>query len=194
MNENGFNNFGGQEGRPNHFSGQNNQPNQPGTQQTPPYGCQPDMQQPNMDGQQGEAPKPPKKKRKFPKAFVSAVAGVVAGGLLTAFVIMRRPDGQAALPAQQLPTREEQTQEQGTGETPSLGGEAQSIQNVQNPAVEIAENISGSVVGITAYNKQLVSGQEPVEQALDAGTGFVISEAGGLYPYQQPRRCEWQPH
>ena len=183
MNENGFNNFGGQEGRPNHFSGQNNQPNQPGTQQTPPYGCQPapqpDMQQPNMDGQQGEAPKPPKKKRKFPKAFVSAVAGVVAGGLLTAFVIMPAAGGQAALPAQQLPTREEQTQEQGTGETPSLGGEAQSIQNVQNPAVEIAENISGSVVGITAYNKQLVSGQEPVEQALDAGTGFVISEAEG---------------
>lgn len=182
MNENGFNNFNGQNNQPNVPPAQPNMPPvQP--QQTPPYGYeaapQPETAQPNMGGQQGGTPKPPKKKRKFPKVFVSAVAGIVAGGLLTAFVIMPAVAGQSALPVQQLPTKEEQAQEQGTGDTPSLGGDAQSIQNIQNPAVEIAENISGSVVGITAYNKQLVSGQEPVEQALDAGTGFVISETEG---------------
>ena len=69
-------------------------------------------------------------------------------------------------------------QQETTGESPELGGDAKAIENSQNPAVEIAENISGSVVGITAYTKQLVSGQEPVEQALDAGTGFVISDDG----------------
>ncbi|MBC5649291.1 S1C family serine protease [Christensenella tenuis] len=193
MSENEFNQFSGQSGQPESAGGQGSQANVPPVQpdmqqgqpqQTPVYGYyaqQPNMQQ-TTGGQQepsfGEAPREQKKKRKFPKVLVSAVAGIVAGGLLTAFVIMPAVTG-ANLPVQQLPTKEEQTQEQGTGEAPSLGGEAQGIRNTQNPAVEIAENISGSVVGITAYNKQLVSGQEPVEQALDAGTGFVISEAEG---------------
>lgn len=193
MNENGFNQFDGQDGQSGQF-GESNQANVPPAQhdmrqgqpqQMPAYGSyyapqQTNVQQ-NIGGQEppfGEAPKTPKKKRKFPKVLVSAVAGIVAGGLLTAFVIMPAVNG-PNLPVQQLPTKEEQAQAQGTDKTPSLGGEAQGIQNTQNPAVEIAENISGSVVGITAYHKQLVSGQEPIEQALDAGTGFVISEVEG---------------
>ena len=168
----------------NQYNGGQDTPPQPGGQEQPysygGYGAP----QPGMTGQgpEGGAPVPPKKKRKFPKILIAAAAGVVAGGLITGFLIVPAIMGQWAQSSglQQLPTKEEQAQANAAEEAPNLGGEAENIQNTQNPAVEIAENLSGSVVGITAYNKQLVSGQEPVEQALDAGTGFVISEEGHI--------------
>ena len=145
--------------------------NAPGQQNIPPQQDVP----PGMGGQ-----KPPKQKKKRGIGVIItavAVAAALVGSLFTAFVVMPLVYGGSLVP--KLPTKQEAAQQQETtGESPELGGDAKAIENSQNPAVEIAENISGSVVGITAYTKQLVSGQEPVEQALDAGTGFVISDDG----------------
>ncbi|MEG0595058.1 MAG: trypsin-like peptidase domain-containing protein [Christensenella sp.] len=167
MDENGFNQFNGQ--------GNSAPQEQPRTAEP-----QPNMQQ-NVKEQQGtppmhEPPKPKKKKGTW-KIIVSVTAGIVAGILLTVFVIAPIAAGQfAAMP--KLPTKEEQQQD-GTGEKPQLGGDAQDVANAAEPAVQIAENISGSVVGVATYDKQLVSGEEPIERMLTAGTGFVISEKDG---------------
>ena len=195
MDENGFNQFGGQDSpqgqTPPQFGGQENAPQ---GQTPPPFGGQPQQpvynagqpmgqpQQPeprqNMEGGVNMAPvepPKPKKKRGAWKIVLSAVAGVVAGCLLMAFVIFPLASGPAL---RRLPTKEEQQQGQDAEETPKLGSDYEGISPTDEPAVQIADNISPSVVGITAYEKQLVSGKEPIEQPLDAGTGFVISEEG----------------
>ncbi len=187
MNENEFNN------RP--TNGQGEQPAQPNApvqpMQNASYGqsggqyqgaYQTAPPQGTVPSAMGQTPPPkgPKKKRWGLIITAIAVAAALLGSLLTAFVIFPLVQKSVSL-VPQLPTKEEQMQQQSeeNGQSdPQLGGDAKAIENSQNPAVEIAENISGSVVGITAYDKQLVSGQEPVEQALSAGTGFVISNDG----------------
>lgn len=177
MDENRFNQPGGQENIP---PQEQVPPPYTAAQQQPVYDARPVQPQQDMNGAQGGAPsaqpQKPKKKRGAWKIVLPLVAGVVAGCLLMAFVVFPLVAGQKNY--MQLPSKEEVQQDQGTGETPKLGSDEGGITSTDEPAVQIAENISPSVVGITAYEKQLVSGQEPIEQALDAGTGFVISEDG----------------
>lgn len=185
MDENGFNNMDHNAGNGWTGSEAGGPPFGAGPQQGQPYGMeQPPQQgystvqppQPEM-GQSGPNAEPPasKKKKSTWKIVLAAVAGVVAGCLIMAFVILPFA-GQVMRP--KLPNKQEQQQDQATEEAPKLGGDSEGITSTAEPAVQIAENISPSVVGIVAYEKQLVSGQQPIEQALDAGTGFVISDDG----------------
>lgn len=127
-----------------------------------------------------QPPEPPKKKGKFGLILTAAVVAAAFGGsLLTAFVFMPIASRDNAQAVEQLPTKEEiAAQYQAPEETPQLGGNEVAIENLQNPVVEIADSISDSVVGIRCYDKEFVSGQEPVENLLAAGTGFVISDDG----------------
>jgi serine protease Do len=55
---------------------------------------------------------------------------------------------------------------------------APEAESSSNPVPDIAESAKDSVVGVVMYNKELVSGQEPIETKLSSGTGFVISDDG----------------
>lgn len=201
MDENGFQNMNGNGEGP---QGQGGTPKpqqpQPEVQNTvPQYGQEPQPQQPYQAPQQpqqqpvyddsynyDQQPKPPKKKREKTKRHgiggiitAVAVAGILVGCLLMAFVIGPVINGgNGMLPTLPSQETEQQQQENSQKEAPELGGESADIKDSANPVVDIAEAMKDSVVGITTYNKQLVSGQEPVEQAVSAGTGFLISGDG----------------
>ncbi|BDF59339.1 hypothetical protein CE91St36_21560 [Christensenellaceae bacterium] len=208
MDENGLNNMTGNGDDPRgmnaqepsgQFSAPQSMPDAPPQYQQPSYqqGAPPDTaqygqpqyqqppQQPPVydDSYNYDQPSPKKKKKEKNKRHgiggiitAVAVAGILVGCLLMAFVIGPIINGgNNVLPT--LPTQEEQQREQ-QQEAPQLGGDAANISDSANPVVDIAEAMKDRVVGITAYNKQLVSGQEPIEQALNAGTGFVISNDG----------------
>ncbi|MEA4853321.1 MAG: trypsin-like peptidase domain-containing protein [Christensenella sp.] len=139
---------------------------------------QQEQQYADPEGGQPEGKKPNKKKEKKHgiggMMAVVAVAGILAGCLLMAFVISPLIQSRGTA----LPNLQESEQQAEASAAPDLGGEASAIQDTANPVVQIADEYDDSVVGVTAYNKQLVSGQEPVEQALAAGTGFFISNDG----------------
>ncbi len=151
---------------------------------------------------------PPKKKRGM-GGIIAAVAatGVIAGALVTGFVVVpalnanqMAQQAQLGAPAQTQPAQEQQSQQPqespaqqteapqlDSAQKPSLnqygsdttfGGAAAVIQNQNNPVPEIAESAKKSVVGVKTYNKTLVSGQEPVEEPIAGGSGFVISNDG----------------
>lgn len=123
-------------------------------------------------------PEPPKKnKKKIWPIVTASVAGVVAGAVAMGAFFgpqLAKKDGNVFAPAA------EQTEGAETSPAVSnqLGGDAVEIQNSGNPVVEIAENAGKSVVGVTVYSKSYVSGREPIEQDVSAGTGFVISPDG----------------
>ncbi len=186
MDENGFNNMGADGGQP---QGGNTPPSQP----------QPEIQNPvSQFAQQQPAPPvyddsynyeqspAPKKKREKKKGHgiggiitAVAVAGILVGCLLMAFVIGPIINGgNSILPTLPNQKTEQQPKKSDAEQAPQLGGESADIKDSANPVVDIAEAMKDSVVGITTYTRQLVSGQEPVEQAIGAGTGFVISSEG----------------
>lgn len=200
MDENGFNNMDGNGTDP---QGQNTPPSSPQSSQpeapnaAQQFGQQAQPQQPYQapqptqppvydDSYNYEQPASPKRKREKTKRHgiggiitAVAVAGILVGCLLMAFVIGPVVYGaNGMLPVLPNQETEQQQQKDDQKEAPQLGGESADIKDSANPVVDIAESMKDSVVGITTYNKQLVSGQEPVEQAIGAGTGFVISNDG----------------
>lgn len=52
------------------------------------------------------------------------------------------------------------------------------ITDLSNPVPEIVEVALPSVVSIQSYTRHYVSGQEPIDERLGTGSGFVISEDG----------------
>lgn len=133
------------------------------------------------DGAGPGGPKKPKKKKGFAGLIAAvAVTGVLAGSLLTGFVIMPTINQMQAGQMEVLPNETAAASEmpEPAQSSTEFGGQAADIQNVANPVPEIAEQVADSVVGVITYNKSYISGQEPVEQALTSGTGFVISNDG----------------
>ncbi len=130
------------------------------------------------EGPQG--PRRGKKKKKGIAGMLTAVAvsGMVAGGLLTGFVIVPLLNQTPVAQVEVLPNEQAVASAAEESQDSKLGGEAETIQNVTNPVPEIAEQATKSVVGITMYNTTYLSGKEPVEQAISSGTGFVISNDG----------------
>ncbi len=161
---------------------------------------------PPVDG--GNAGGEPPKKKKGMGGIIAAVAatGVIAGALVTGFVVVpalnanqaaaalaqqgtqvQTQEGAIQQPAEQQPATQTEAPALDSASKPSLnessenttfGGTAAQIQNQNNPVPEIAEVAKKSVVGVKTYNKTLVSGQEPVEEPIASGSGFVISKDG----------------
>lgn len=127
------------------------------------------------------APQPPKKKKKGVWGVVTAaVAGVVAGAVgMGAFTgTFTGTDKKTITTQAPSAAISEQTAEPTVDDNSNIGGAAFDIENTNNPVPEIAEAAGKSVVGVTIYNRSYVSGREPIEQAISAGTGFVISSDG----------------
>ncbi|MDL2237059.1 trypsin-like peptidase domain-containing protein [Christensenellaceae bacterium OttesenSCG-928-K19] len=132
-----------------------------------------------------QQPKKPKKKGIAGIIAAMLAVGIIAGSLLTGFVVV--PALNKAVEAQQ---QEEQARAEADGlvqdaaveEMPQvdLGGEAKPVEDYVNPVPEVVENVQESVVGIATYNKAYASGQEPIEEAVSSGTGIVISAEGHI--------------
>lgn len=127
-------------------------------------------------------PQPPKQKKKVWPVVTAAVSGVVAGALaFGAFALpalQKEKNNQAQDTAPSASAAVETETQAAESASADLGGNAFQIDNANNPVPEIAENASKSVVGVTLYNKSYVSGREPLEEKISAGTGFVISSDG----------------
>lgn len=117
-----------------------------------------------------------------------ALAGVMAGSAITGFVVLPLVTGQNLVTANQSVNNEQPADMPNIEEAPAIPSSDPNAEAPQdgngtqqgsdNPVVDVAENVSESVVGVVMYNKQLISGQEPVEEMVSSGTGFVLSEDG----------------
>lgn len=172
-----------------------------------PISTQPNYQYSNSNNNYGPTePQPPKKKNGITGIIVAvAAAGVIAGAILTGFVILPAINRAFLAPIQQFtqqaatlpgqesadannstpPAMDAPKQDNGakpilggSSEAPQLGGNSVPIEDGNNPVPEIAESAKKGVVGVNTYNKTLVSGEKPVEQRISSGTGFVISKDG----------------
>ncbi|MEG2520708.1 MAG: trypsin-like peptidase domain-containing protein [Christensenellaceae bacterium] len=147
---------------------ENNNPNENNQAQQPSYD----------DSYNFEPPQKPKKKKGMGGIIaIVAVAGIVAGVLLSSFVVAPFISN-VKKANEQMKTELTVTNTQEAPSAPALGGEKTEISDKENPVVEVFENVSDSVVSVVTYAKEYQEGQEPVETMLTAGTGFVISEDG----------------
>lgn len=130
-------------------------------------------------GRTQPAPWRPKQKKKRTGAIIGAAAAGVAAGVLVMSL--------AVLPSIQKQTQNEQPAATVSAEAapevteaPSqiTGGSGIAVTNENNPVPEIAEAAGRSVVSVQLYNRSYVSGQEPIDQEVGAGSGFVISDDG----------------
>lgn len=141
-------------------------------------GYQPPAPPANYQGMPG--PQKPKKKRGIGGVIAAAISGVVVGALVMGLVIAPQllnhtevtPTAASSAPAQS----------QAPAETPQasaeLGGDGIKVTDPTNPVPEIVEAAGKSVVSVQLYNRSYVSGQEPIEQKVGGGSGFVISDDG----------------
>ena len=144
--------------------------------------------------------KQPEKKKKAGIWILAAFAIIMSlavGGLLTAYVIMPMVNATqmaAADGAQQgqsdngnlpslagddnkpeLPNANAQNE---PANPANIGGEAPTIDQSDNPIVQIAKEVSPVVVGVTVSVNQAVAGQTTQSQEYGYGTGIIISEDG----------------
>ena len=157
----------------------NNYPYNYGSQGGYPYDMQGGQLQPQSP-QQPNNNKRKKKKRGIGGVIAGVACGVVAGALVMGYVIMPNLPGNkknAEVPAEPTAAVEESAApaEEASAE---IGGAAITIENTDNPVVDIAEAASKSVVSIELYSRSYVSGQQPIDQEVGAGSGFVISDDG----------------
>lgn len=158
----------------------NNYPYNYGSQGGYPYDTQGGGQfQPQQSPQQPNNNNRRNKKRGIGGVIAGIACGVVAGALVMGYVIMpnladnKKETAQPAASAvieETTPAAEEASAE--------IGGAAITIENKENPVVDIAEAASKSVVSVELYTRSYVSGQQPIDQAVGAGSGFVISDDG----------------
>lgn len=141
------------------------------------------------NGSQVNGPTEPKKKKSGKGVagvvVAAAVAGAFAGSLLTGFVAVPMMMDQYA---RNVTTQIESATASVTDPiaAPKVAEEAAkdnvngagSSVDASNPVPAIAETARDSVVSVVTYEKQYVNGQEPVEEKLASGSGFVISEDG----------------
>ncbi len=181
------NNPMGEEQNPMDAGQQYAQPSYGQPSQEQPAGYRQSVQQPQSQYAQPEygAPRqpehePPKRKRGMAGWMgLIAVGGVVGGILLGMLCIAPMIATQNTAGSATKVTSESVTAEEIPTEAPSnIGSIATPITDMSNPVPEVVENLSGSVVSVVTYQKELVSGQEPIEDLMGAGTGFVISDDG----------------
>ncbi len=149
----------------------------------------------NGDGGSAGTGKPKRQKGFLGAVIATALVGAIAGSLVTGFVVMpMMTDNVLQQVNQSLATTtatepavefsagnaDEQVTLPSTEDAQTGGGNAasSSIQDTANPVPEVVEKAEASVVNVVMYNKELISGQEPVETKLSSGTGFVISDDG----------------
>ncbi|MGI6152422.1 MAG: S1C family serine protease [Christensenellaceae bacterium] len=147
----------------------------------------------NQNTQHSQSRQPKKKKGGiFGVVMAATIAGVLIGSAITGLVIVPVAMNGATANAQlEIPTEQPVAElpqydvaEPEESETVSPGAEEAEDSSpadqdeLDNPVVAVAEDVSESVVGVATYNKELVPGQEAIEQAISAGSGFVISEEG----------------
>jgi len=133
-------------------------------------------------GNNAQPSQEPPQKKKGKGAFVGivaavAAAGAIAGSLVTGFVALPMI-AQQAQPTAQVISSEEGSAVTLPQEEPSsdASGSSGGTYGDSNPVPAIAEKAKESVVSIVMYEKTLVPGQEPVEQKISSGSGFVIKD------------------
>lgn len=130
-------------------------------------------------GRTQPAPWRPKKKKRIGAIIGAACAGVVAGVMIMSLwaIPALTKDSSAETPevtVSSAPAEEEAS----AAPTEIQGGAGISVTNPNNPVPEIAEAAGKSVVSVQLYNRSYVSGQQPIDQAIGSGSGFVISDDG----------------
>lgn len=125
---------------------------------------------------------PPKREKKKGKggfiALVALVAAIsaIAGSFLTGYfalpLMLKNQQSAAAELNEQTTLTSAQNTDLDSNEVASIGS------SMNNPVPQIAEQVRNSVVSIVIYEKTLIPGQEPVEEKIASGSGFVISEDG----------------
>lgn len=135
-------------------------------------------QQQETVGRTQPAPWRPKKKKRVGAIIGAAAAGVAAGVLVMSLAVM--PSIQKNQAVTETPVAEESAAVEETAPAASeiAGGAGISVTNPNNPVPEIAEAAGKSVVSVHLYNRAYVPGQEPIDQQVGSGSGFVISADG----------------
>lgn len=140
---------------------------------------------------------PPKRAKKNRKGLGLLIAffmvlSFIAGGLLTAFVVMplveadtdlvglnpqdnTDPDNDEDNANLQLSDTEDADPQ--TTSNPQIGGSSPSIDQSQNPIVQIAKEVSPTVVGVSVSAANQLD-KEVNNQEMGYGTGIIISENG----------------
>jgi serine protease Do len=152
-------------------------------------------------GDFGGQGKPPRRRGRG--LFLTAIILVClfVGGVVTAYVIMPAIDAAEeirdmaavtsddensafdvdddAQNAQQDTTQDDTAQAAPqTTDAPDIGGTAPNIDVANQPIVQIAEQVSPAVVGVTVSANQMTVDNSLAEQEYGYGTGFIISENG----------------
>lgn len=137
--------------------------------------------EPNGVNSPNNSESPKKEKKKGKGGFIAIIALVaaissIAGSFLTGYFALplMLKNNQANEPAQstQATLTSTQNDDAQTSELPASGS------SINNPVPQIAEQAKNSVVSIVIYNKTLIPGQQPQEEKIASGSGFVISEEG----------------
>lgn len=127
-----------------------------------------------------EAPK--KEKRKGKGGFIAIVALVaaisaIAGSFLTGYFALPLMLKNMEVSANSGLT--EQTALTSAQNDEAAENDLSSVSSaVTNPVPQIAEQVRNSVVSIVIYDKTLIPGQQPKEEKIASGSGFVISDDG----------------
>ncbi|MBD5559552.1 MAG: trypsin-like serine protease [Clostridia bacterium] len=140
-----------------------------------PLNSRPDPQQ---TGRTQPAPWRPKKRKKHTGAIIGAACAGVAAGVLVMSLWALPSMKQQPAAAPEVTVSSAPAPEETPAATQIEGGAGISITNPNNPVPEIAETAGKSVVSVQIYNRAYVSGQQPIDQAVGAGSGFVISDDG----------------
>ena len=146
---------------------------------------------PNPTGQDGNNSGKKGKKLRIAIISIIMVICLVAGGLLTAYVIMPPaqtqigdiPDLSLSSSVSSASTAQQSvdsaiTQQDLTTESPEIGGEMPNIDNSGNTIVQIAEKVGPSVVGVTVSADQMTEGQGITQEEYGYGTGIIFTSDG----------------
>ncbi len=144
-----------------------------------------DWQQPGWQqrsGYNGAVPPKPKKPKTALIAILLVVCllgGVAAGTFLVAPGVQKiaqaLPGGLIPLPQEQNPSEQAAV----PSELPNIGGEAPEINVTESPIVQIAKEVSPTIVGVTVSTDRPVLGMDKSsEQESGYGTGIILSADG----------------
>ena len=131
---------------------------------------------------------PKKKKGGFAGIIIAVViVCLLIGGLVSAYIIMPLINGAnynaSAAKPQQSGVQAAQSEAPVSSAAPSrsvppLGGQAPTIDNSNNPVIQIAEKVGPAVVGVEGSIRQFEKGISSIDQANAYGSGIVISTDG----------------
>jgi len=124
-----------------------------------------------------QSPQKPKKKGMIAAGIALALAGSIVGSVVTGFVTVPMIASKyipQAVAAEQVGASGDLTEDPEITNLPATGESGTN----ENGVVGVAEELEESVVGVIVSERQLIPGQDVVEQDLGGGTGFFISEDG----------------